>query len=90
MRVLDVLKTYEISGINQTARTGRISRAEEKKDMLALSNTAKDYQNVRKALSGVPDIRNEKVDFIKSKIDTDSYDVKASDVAHKIISNYWQ
>ena len=90
MRISEVFKTYEISGVTQAARTERISRAEEKKDMVALSNTAKDYQSVRKALSGVPDIRNEKVNFIKSKIDTNTYDVKASDVANKILSVLWQ
>lgn len=87
MRVSEVFRAYEVSKANPAPRTERISRAEEKKDMLALSNNARDYQNVRKALKGVPDIRNDKVELLKGKIDSNTYDVSAKDVAGKIMSN---
>ena len=90
MRVYDVLKAEEINGVSPAVRTERVGRAEEKKDMVALSNASKDYQAVKKALAQVPDVRQEKADAIKSRIDGGTYDVRPADIANKMLSFLWQ
>lgn len=74
---------YEAPAANAKQRS---SRAEEKKDMVTLSTQAKDYQTVKRALSDIPDVRADKINALKAKIDNGTYDVQASDVADKIFS----
>lgn len=81
-RASQVYGEYQSSSVN----TQRTSRAEEKRDMVTLSTQAKDYQTVKWALSHVPDVRMDKVNAMKAKIDNGTYHVNASDVADKIFS----
>lgn len=91
MRISNVLRTqqlYPISNSSKTAAPARLSRAEEKKDMIALSSQARDYQSVKKALNNVPDIRTDKVDAIKAKMDAGQYDVKTSDIVDQMLAQW--
>jgi negative regulator of flagellin synthesis FlgM len=60
---------------------------ESKKDMVSISNQAKDLQAVQKALKGVPDIRKDKVDTLLSAYEAGNYNVNGKDVADRIISS---
>jgi negative regulator of flagellin synthesis FlgM len=87
MKVSNVYKVYDVYKAQRTQPMGRISRAEEKKDMVALSTQAKDFQSVMQALSNVPDVRMDKVKEIKTKIDNNQYFVSSEEIANKILGN---
>ncbi len=81
----DVPKITGIYGSQKINKIRRSGGAASKKDVLSISNEAKDFQTVLRALREVPDIRKEKVDTIRGSIEAGQYDVKARDVADKVI-----
>lgn len=89
MMVSNVSGVYGVRQQRSFKASERVSRAEEKRDYVALSTQAKDFQNVRKVLSKVPDIREDKVNDIRQRIQNGEYSVSASDIADKIISGYF-
>ncbi|MCX7746380.1 MAG: flagellar biosynthesis anti-sigma factor FlgM [Clostridia bacterium] len=80
----------KVSGVYDKHRNiGKVEKSAGvtgKKDVVSISNQAKDFQTVMKALKEVPDIRTEKVRELSEKYDAGSYDPKDKDVADKIVS----
>ena len=90
MMVNSIINIYGICQQRAFKASERVSRAEEKKrDYVALSTNAKDFQAVRNALSTEPDIRVDRVEEIRSRIESGEYDVSAEAIADKIISKYF-
>lgn len=81
----------KITGVYGTQKSvGRIGKTESvsaKKDVLSISNEAKDFQTINKALKDVPDIRQSKVDDILGSMNAGSYNVSGRDVADKVINS---
>lgn len=73
--------------IKSTAKAEITSAAASKNDVVSISSQAKDYQVLIKALKDVPDIRKDKVEEIKAKIEAGTYDVNGRDIADKIIKS---
>ena len=71
---------------NKPASPERMSRAEERTDMVTLSSKAKDFLVAKKALDNTPDIREDKVQSIKARIDAGTYNVSGMDVANKLFA----
>lgn len=86
MRIDHINKIYETYKEQAISRTKQVSKV-QKKDEVALSKTAKDFQTVHKLLSTTPDIREDKVNEIKEKMKSGSYNVSAAEVADKILSH---
>lgn len=88
LRIANVYSAYgaynakNTSGVKKADQTGRTG---DHKDSFSLSMKAEDYQTVRKALADVPDIRGDKVDQIKARIEANAYHVNASDIAAKLL-----
>ena len=80
------MRTYEIQRPDKPAPAERISRAEERSDMVTLSSKAKDYMLAAKALNNAPDIRADKVESIKAQIDAGTYNVTGMDVVNKLFA----
>lgn len=83
----DLSKIAGIYGAQKN--TGKIEKTHataSKKDVLSISNEAKDFQTVFKALRDVPDVRQSKVAELTGKIETGSYNVTGRDVAEKVIN----
>jgi negative regulator of flagellin synthesis FlgM len=57
-------------------------------DKLQLSQAALDSTVAKKALSDVPDVRQDLVDSLKEKIDYGTYDVDIDDFASKLLEKY--
>lgn len=80
----------KVAGIYGTQKnTGRVNKTEataSKKDVLSISNEAKDFQTVYKALKDVPDIRQSKVAELTGRYEAGNYDVTGRDVADKVIN----
>ena len=87
MRINGVSNPYEVYQTQRTTNVARLSRAEEKKDIVALSEQAKEYQVAARALKAVPDVRQDKVNEIQSKIESGNYNVSSKDIAAKLLGN---
>lgn len=81
----------KVSGVygnsGKFSKPSKVGEVTSKKDEFSISGTAKDFSSVMKILRQVPDIRQDKVDEIKQKIERGQYSVKASDVAEKIVGS---
>jgi negative regulator of flagellin synthesis FlgM len=51
-----------------------------------LSNKARDIQQLRDAVSQLPDVREDKVRELKDQVDKGAYDVNGQKVAEKMVS----
>ena len=83
-----IKNTSKLFGSYQFPSTGqnvRATRAEEKVDMVAISNRAKDYQKVRKALGMAPEPMSERVAELKARYENGSYFVSGDEIAGKIL-----
>ncbi len=58
------------------------------KDKLHISENGKDLQVAKQAVSQAPDIRQDKVDTIKSAYQSGLYNVSANEFAEKVMSAY--
>jgi len=80
-----------VNQIYQTATQTQKINKEEKKvakdDKFEISQTGKDLAVAKKAISDVPDIREEKVETIKKQMKEGTYRVSTEDVAEKILSS---
>lgn len=70
--------------IGKVGKTGSIT---SKKDVLSISNQAKDFQSVFKALKDIPAIRQGKVNELAEKYDSGKYDIDGKDIIDKVIKN---
>lgn len=81
----------KITGVyEQQKNAGRVDRAGSvvsKKDVLSISNQAKDYQTAYKALRDIPDIRQGKVNELTEKYESGNYDIDGKDLIDKVIKN---
>lgn len=85
MRIDAIHKIYETYKANGVSNAKKVNKTAGK-DEVALSDTAKDFQTIYKALTEVPDVREDKVQAIKQQMASGTYNVKASEVADKILS----
>jgi negative regulator of flagellin synthesis FlgM len=71
-------------GLRQEAdrSAGRVAAPEETVD---LSTKARDVHSIQNALAGIPDIREEKVQELKSRIEAGTYNVSGEQIAGKIV-----
>ncbi len=91
--VRNIYGAYEVSAaLNRPSipvRYGKQETAEGKKDMVAISSPAKDFQSVMQALSAVPDVRTEKVASIKAKIEAGTYNISTELVSEKMLAKFF-
>ncbi|MDX9746200.1 MAG: flagellar biosynthesis anti-sigma factor FlgM [Syntrophales bacterium] len=55
------------------------------REKVDLSTRAKDVQAIRNAVAGMPDIREEKVQELKDRIEAGTYNVSGEKIAEKIV-----
>lgn len=79
---------YNVSKVYDTQKSaGKIERkgaVAPKKDVVSISNNAKDYQTVSKALKDIPDYRQSKVDEFSEIYSSGSYDVSGKEIVEKL------
>lgn len=83
--IYNVYGAYNAKNASGTKKADYAGKADENKDSFTLSLKAEDYQTVRKALADVPDIRSDRVEAIKARIEANSYHVSAGDIAAKML-----
>ncbi len=82
---------HKVSQLYQADKTTKIKRSESKsfKDKVEISQAGKDYQTAKAAVAAAPDIREDKVEAIKQKIASGTYDVSGEKLADKLIDRYF-
>ena len=77
-----IYDSYKVQGNLPSKKTEQT----HSKDEVTFSSEAKDFATLTKLLSDVPEIRTDKVEEIKNRISSGNYNVKAEEVAGKILS----
>jgi len=84
-----------INGVNNVGNVYKTKRASKAysgssvapaKDEVSFSDIAKDLAVAKKAVDTTPDVRMEKVNDIKAQIQAGQYNISASQVADKLLS----
>lgn len=81
--------------IAQVYQTNAVQKIDKKtkaatKDQVEISNLGKDYQVAKKAVADAPDIRTDKVNDIKERIASGTYNVSMEEVADHILERYFE
>lgn len=80
--MFNVSKVY-----NKQKQVGRMDKTNSitpKKDVISISNNAKDYQTVSKVLKDIPDVRQSKIDEFAETYRSGSYDVSGNEIVEKL------
>lgn len=77
-------RTTGVKG-GSTANAGEASRSPDAAADIAMSETSQDVQFVKRALSRVPEVREDRVSALKAAIENGTYKVSGDDIADLII-----
>ena len=88
MRIGDGLP--QVTGIytndKRVSRVENLNNVQGIKDNVKISEVGKDYAIAQKALKDIPDVRQDKIEDVKAKMEKGDYaNVKSEDIADKII-----
>lgn len=87
MRIDAISQVAQIYKTTQTQSSGK-SQKSKAKDEVHISELGKDFQIAKMALSEIPDVRAEKVEEIKSRMEAGTYEVSDSEFADKLMEKY--
>jgi negative regulator of flagellin synthesis FlgM len=79
----DIGNVYKSTKVNKAYGETSVSTS---KDVVSFSSIAKDMGVAKKAIDQAPDVRMEKVDDIKAQIEAGQYNISASQIADKLLS----
>ncbi|MBE6024482.1 MAG: flagellar biosynthesis anti-sigma factor FlgM [Cellulosilyticum sp.] len=85
MRVDAVSRIYNTYS-TQMASSAKDTDKAKSKDEVDFSTQAKDFAAIKKMLSDVPEVREDKVQDIKQRMENGTYNVSSEEVASKILS----
>ncbi len=88
MRIDAYNKITQIFQTNNTMKTTKTTGTSAK-DHVEISRAGKDYQVAKQALAHVEDIRMDKVNDIKRRMESGTYNVTGEEVANKLVENYF-
>lgn len=70
---------------NRVNKLNNVDKVDAPKDDVKISATGKDFSIAMNALKDVPDVREDKVNDIRSRIENGTYNVSGKDVAEKLL-----
>jgi negative regulator of flagellin synthesis FlgM len=79
--LVDAYRTAD--NIKKETKTGGVFPQNEK---IELSSDVKDFNQIKKALDNIPDVREDKVQQIKKQINEGTYNVSGEKIAEKMVS----
>lgn len=82
MRIYKVDSQMDIYKTQSAPQTKKVNN--KARDQVSVSDVAREFQVAYKAVKDVPDIRSEKVEDIKQRINSGTYNVTAREVSEKI------
>ncbi len=74
--------------ISTKKTTSKQAAATDTKDQVSFSTLGRDMQTAKAALTSVPDVREDKVAELKSKIEAGTYNVSGESFADKLLAAY--
>lgn len=82
----------QVAGLYKTNKTTKTCAdySVSGRDELQISQAGRDFQIAKQAVAQSPDIREDKVAQLKSKIESGEYQVSADDFASKLMERYNQ
>ncbi len=84
MKITNLFNTtniYNKSNVNDK----KLETTKKSNDSFVVSDKARDFQTVLKAISNSPDVREEKVNDIIKKMEQGSYNISSEDIANKLL-----
>jgi negative regulator of flagellin synthesis FlgM len=88
MKISGVLNAYSVySTTNQGQKKTDQAEKNEAKDSFSISEQAGEFQTLLRALTQLPDVREDRVAQISERISAGSYNISANDIAAKIFRN---
>lgn len=80
-----VAQLYQSSNTKKAVKVNGL----EASDQVEISRIGKEYQVAKQAIAGTPDVRMDKVNEIKRRMESGTYNVTMEEVADKILSSYY-
>ena len=87
MRIDAFNQINQIYKATETTQVRNVSKASAT-DKLEISQTGRDYQIAKKAVSEASDIREDKVAQLKNMVNSGQYQVNGDDFASKLLEKY--
>lgn len=87
MRIDGLGKISQVFGSNKVNKVKKTGSSFG--DKLELSRTGSDYSIAKQAIAQVPDVREDKVNDIKNRIESGTYNIDMEEVAEKIVNRYY-
>ncbi|MGB8454221.1 MAG: flagellar biosynthesis anti-sigma factor FlgM [Anaerocolumna sp.] len=81
-----ISQVYQTNAVKKIAKTSGNSTT----DQLEMSRTAKDYQVARQAVAGTQEVRTDKINDIKSRLESGTYNISMEEVADKMVESYFE
>lgn len=90
MRIDAYNQINQVYGVGKTKKTGKAGSTGNVNttDQVSFSTIGRDMQIAKAALANVPDVRQDKVDALKSAIQNGTYQVSNESFAEKLVSAY--
>ena len=88
MRIEAYNQVAQLYKTNKTSGTNRTSQTSMGRDEVQISSFGRDYQVAKKAVAEASDIREDKVAEMKTKLESENYQVDTGDFASKLLEKY--
>lgn len=80
-----VSQLYQATSTQNTKNSDKIS----KPDQYEISQSGKNYQIAKQAVSAAPDVREDKMEEIKNRIATGTYSMDSEEIANGLVERYF-
>ncbi len=87
MRIEAYTQVQQVYNMSKAVRTQKSAKAGAA-DKVQISSMGKDYQTVKAAVAGTPDIREEVAAPVKERIQNGTYEVDTESFAEKLFRKY--
>ena len=88
MRIEAYNQVQQLYKPKQTTKNKQADAVSYSSDQLQISSAGKDFHTVKSALAEVPDVREDLVEDIKTKINNGTYQVDTSAFADKLLAKF--
>ena len=88
MRIDAYNQIAQLYKTGKSIRTNKVNSTASVRDEVQISQTARDYQIAKQAVTEAADIREDKVAELKAKVNSGNYFVDTADFAKELLEKY--
>ena len=88
MRIDAYNQIAQLYKTGKSIRTNKVNSTASVRDEVQISQTARDYQIAKQAVTEAADIREDKVAELKAKVNSGNYSVDTADFTKKLLEKY--